>query len=74
MSRERIEVYVHLLDESVEVWRPVQTEHVIDSAYRILDQRIPPDESWEFVVGDVVRCESQVLDGDAVLVAVEKVG
>lgn len=52
-------IYVSLLDEGVEVWRPVQAEHLHDNAYRIVTQ--PYDratESWQFEPGDIVLCEN----------------
>ena len=53
-----VNIYVSLLDEGVDVWRPVQAEHLHDNVYRITTQ--PYDrttESWEFEPGDVVLCE-----------------
>jgi hypothetical protein len=53
-----VQIYVALLDESVDVWRPVQAKHLHDNVYRILNQ--PYDravESWQFEPGDVVLCE-----------------
>jgi hypothetical protein len=51
------QIYVALLDEGVDVWRPVQAEHLSGNTYRILSQ--PYDrsvESWQFEPGDVVLC------------------
>ena len=70
-------IYVHLRDEGVEVWRPVDAEPVGD-AFRIVSER-PDDEQWEFQPGDVVRCETRILtkgvpsEAGPTLVAVEKV-
>ena len=48
MSGE-VQIYVGLLDEGVEVWRPVQTEHVYGNVYRILDQPYDREiEAWQF--------------------------
>ena len=69
-------VYIPLTDEDVNVWRPVQAEHVGGDLYRLTGQ--PPDgETWAFVFGDVVRCKPQALSGggspaELVLVAYEK--
>lgn len=52
------QIYVALLDEGVDVWRPVQAERLSGNAYRILSQ--PYDrsvEAWQFEPGDVVLCE-----------------
>ena len=52
------QIYIALLDEGVDVWRPVQAERLSGNTYRILGQ--PYDrsvESWQFEPGDVVLCE-----------------
>lgn len=52
------EIFVSLLDEGVDVRRPVQAEHIHDNVYRIVDQ--PYDrgiETWQFEPGDEVVCE-----------------
>jgi hypothetical protein len=50
-------IYVALLDEGVDVWRPVRAEHVRADVYRIADQTYEAEtERWEFVPGDLVRC------------------
>ena len=69
-------IYIPLLDEGVNVWRPVQAEHVGSDLYRLTGQP-PDDETWAFAAGDVVRCRPQTLSGDGgldglVLVACEK--
>jgi hypothetical protein len=71
-----VTVYVELLDENVDVWRPVQAEHVGGDLYRLTGEQ-PDDEAWPFAVGDVVRCKTRELSGDwglrePVLVAYEK--
>jgi len=55
---ERATIFVKLLDEAVDVWRPVDAEHVADNKYRLLGQ-IPETEVWEFQPGDVVHCHSR---------------
>jgi hypothetical protein len=70
-------VYVELLDEGVDVWRPVQAEHLGGDLYRLTGEQ-PDGEVWPFAVGDVVRCRVQRLTTgnwdrrEAVLVAYEK--
>lgn len=61
-------IYVELLGEGVDCWRPVEAEHLGANRYRITGE--PPDgESWAFGTGSVVRCDSRGvawgLDGDA---------
>ena len=70
-------IFVHLLDEGTDVWRPVVAEHVRGDVFRITGT--PPDdtETWEFHTGDAVRCEQRMLlegmDTKLCLVAVEKI-
>lgn len=52
------QIYVGLLDEAVEAWRPVLAEHVRGDIYRILPQPYDRDsESWAFEPGDYVVCK-----------------
>jgi hypothetical protein len=54
----RVQVYVRLLDENVDVWRPVQAEQLRENVYKLVDQ--PYDratEKWQFEPGDVVVCD-----------------
>jgi hypothetical protein len=69
-------VYVALVDEGVNAWRPVQAEHVGGDLYRLTGEQLD-DEAWPFTVGDIVRCKERTLNGDwgrpePVLVAYEK--
>ncbi len=64
-------IFVRLLEEGTDVWRPTQAESLGDSCFRVL---APPgydaeDESWEFVPGSIVVCRSEVRWGEAVLIA-----
>ena len=55
-----VTIYVYLLDEGVDVWRPVRAEQLPDELYRILGT-VPEDERWEFALGEIVRCRKQTL-------------
>ena len=70
-----VEIFVALLGEGVDVWRPVLAEPVGGSLYRIATVNSDPqDEHWQFVTGDVVRCEPREFSGGTRgLVAVERV-
>ena len=72
MSRQTI--YVALLDESVDVWRPVEAEELRDGSFLIVSANCcPEDERWEFEPGSLVHCEvKQLADGPA-LAAVARV-
>lgn len=69
-------IYVYLLDEGTDVWRPVEAEELGNNRYRIISKNNKPeDEKWEFMTGDIVRCESKVLkdtEARACLVVVSK--
>ena len=67
-------IYVALLDEGVEVFRPVQAELLHDNVYRILEQ--PYDrtvEHWAFAPGEAVVCRpTRSSDGVPVMFAFKK--
>ncbi len=61
------EVYVALLDEGVNVWRPALALPVDETTYVLLrpDDYDPDDETWEFPPGSIVACETRrVRDGE----------
>jgi hypothetical protein len=50
------QIFVRLLREAVDVWRPVRAEHLHKNIYRIIPSQ-PYDreiETWEFEPGDTV--------------------
>lgn len=49
-------VLMPLKDEGVDVWRPVDAEHLGDGMYRILGP-VPEDEKWASEPGTIVPCE-----------------
>jgi hypothetical protein len=67
-------VYVALLNEDVDVWRPVQARPLGHNLYRLIgvDADVS-NESWQFPAGAIVRCESKVfIEGQVGLTAVER--
>ena len=64
-------VYMPLLNEGANCWRPVAAEQVGSDTYRILEKR-PEKETWPVSTGDIVRCEPRKfadgLDGLVVVV------
>jgi hypothetical protein len=62
-------VYVYLLDEGTDVWRPVAAEPLGLDLYR-LEGTVPADESWQFQPGAVVRCQERRFAEGPRLVAV----
>jgi hypothetical protein len=65
-------IYVYLLDEGVNVWRPVAAQPLGADLYR-LEGSVPADESWQFQPGTVVRCQERLLSEGPRLVAVAQV-
>jgi hypothetical protein len=67
-------IYVPLLDEGVDVWRPVPAHRVEQDVFVILrpDSYDPSDESWEFPPGSIVRCRNRQTSGGTVLAAYER--
>ena len=62
-------IYVPLLGEAVDVWRPVDAERE-GEFYRITGSA-PEAEEWAFASGSLVRCEQRELSDGPALVAVE---
>jgi hypothetical protein len=70
---KRDTIYVALLDEGIDVWRPVEARKLSPDTYLIVDQDYDRAiERWEFEPGTVVRCRKERRDGREILVATEK--
>lgn len=66
-------IYVYLLDEGTDCWRPVNALHQSEDIYLIVEEnKTDGAEIWQFSKGDLVRCELRKLSGGEHLVAVEK--
>ncbi len=67
-------VYVKLLDEGTESYRPVPAEKIHESVYKIqgFDLYDAEDETWEFKPGSLVSVVEKTLSGAVVLVAVQE--
>lgn len=46
-------IYMPLLDEGTDVWRPVTAEHLGNGKYRVTT-RTPGDEMWRYQSGAIV--------------------
>jgi len=70
---ERI-VYVRLLEEGAQVYRPVPAIQVADSVYKLrgLEFYDPDNEVWEFRPGACVLVVERLLSGGVELVAVQE--
>jgi hypothetical protein len=67
---ETEKVFVALLNEGTEVWRPVPAAHIRGTVYK-LGGSVPEDEEWQFLPGQFVECENKTFSGGTtVLVAI----
>jgi hypothetical protein len=67
---DRATVYVPLLNEEIEVWRPVEARRLSADTYLILDQKYDRDvETWAFEPGTVVECRTRQENGWEISVA-----
>ena len=70
----RTTIFVALVDDGTEVWRPVAAERISDDRYLIVGVCDTEDEVWQFSPGSVVRCElRESAGGESALAAVELV-
>ncbi len=67
-STDLATVFVRLLDEGADVWRPVGATRLGETTYQLADVATPEDETWIFQPGDIVVAERR--QGDECLVAV----
>jgi hypothetical protein len=69
---EPITVFVRLLGEGTDVWRPVKASSLSDSRY-VIQGPAPGDEHWQFLPGTPVACEQHTFkDGTQGLVAIRE--
>ena len=75
-AKEDVTIYVKLLNEVVDVWRPVIAVAIRGDIYQIRpEQNYPREiEVWPFNPGMYVRCEQRTFqNGEVGLEAVEQV-
>jgi hypothetical protein len=65
-------VYVALLEEGTNVWRPAPARKVADSTYELLRPADydPDDEKWEFPPGSIVQVAPRCMSGGEFMTAV----
>lgn len=57
-------LYVRLVDEAVDMWRPVEGFAIDKRLYRIAaEQHVPDDERWEFGPGEIVAVVTRDFEG-----------
>ena len=68
-------IYILLLDEGLDVWRPTTGLEIGENIYKVepTDDYDDQDEKWEFKPGSTVRCEYKNLSEGKHLVAVEEI-
>lgn len=73
---EPVTVFVALLEEGCDVWRPVQARPLDGGFFRIVGVNADTsDEIWQFPEGAIVKCDKKrFADGTIGLIAVERVG
>lgn len=62
-------IYMPLLNEGTDVWRPVEADRTFDGHYRVRGD-VPTEEVWAFAPGTIVKCEWREFGDDGALVAV----
>lgn len=67
-------IYIRLLDEGTNVYRPTQGVMIEDLIFKILptDNYNPEDEHWQFTPGKIVRCKKELVEGNELLIAFEE--
>ncbi len=68
-------IYIPLLNEGTNVWRPTEGEKIFDMIFKVLPtpNYDPENELWAFPPGTLVRCIYESKSGETILVAIEKV-
>jgi hypothetical protein len=59
------QIYVRLLDEGIDVWRPVAATALPDGTYILAITQVPDNEQWEFPPGSRVVVERGSFEGKA---------
>lgn len=72
---EPVPIFVALVDEGVDVWRPVQARPLSRGLFRIVGVEADvSDERWQFPTGAIVRCvQKRFGDGTIGMTAAEQV-
>lgn len=58
-------IYMPLLNEGVDVWRPVEATPMWWDTYRV-EREMPDGEEWAFAPGHVVHCKLKTFSGGEV--------
>jgi len=62
LDGRRVKIFVYLLEEGTDVWRPTDAVSIGDGLFKILPTSgyDPEDEVWEFPPGSIIRLMIQV--------------
>ncbi len=71
-STDHVTIFVRLLDEGTDVWRPVKAVRLSEATFRIEDEQVPEDEIWNFQPGEIVVAEHRASEDGAELIAVAR--
>ena len=71
VPNSNIEIFISLLDEGIDVWRPTQAKLVGPQEFLVLPtpNYNPETEHWEFPPGSVVECVLEHRDDGDIMVA-----
>lgn len=64
-EQKTVEVYVELLEEGTDTWRPTQAVDLGNGAYKLLatPDYDPENEIWAFLPGSIVKCRKSDMSG-----------
>jgi hypothetical protein len=63
-------IYVKIIDEDIDVWKPAKAECIKDDIYKIIDT----DDELEFNNGSIVQVKKKIFsDGEEGLIAYRKI-
>lgn len=66
-------IYVRLLNEGIEVYRPVTATQIENNIYKIIDETKydAEDETWEFLPGNIILVSEKQIGNEIALVAIK---
>ena len=61
-------IYIELMNEGTNCWRPVEARDLGDGRFQIISSQ-PENEEWQFRSGEIVECMRKEFQDDSCLVA-----
>ena len=67
------EIYIPLINEGTDVWRPAKGRRIKDLIFEVLcpDDYDSMNEDWQFKPGNIVKCKKVNMENKEILVAIE---